>query len=367
MRAMSCIRAAVALSLWCLLALGCSTPADTDRAQPLRPVDLVGLPSTRHHLVVDEARGAGASLHLGSPLAPGVAVVGREHDVPACLHVLASCNATVPAGAGLALEVRVARSAQSEWSPWLHVFEWGAVPTQHERRLVADGARVDVDYLVLDETARRVQYRLQAFGQGVVVERVALCTSAPPAAVAAAARPAPRVVAAALDVPQRSQRSAPAELAPRICSPTSLAMVLEHHGRNHATVDVARVALDPRHDIYGNWPRAVQTAHAFGLDALLVRFDDWDAVSTVVASGLPVIASIGVREGQLDGAPYPSTSGHLVVLCGFDASGDVVVNDPAAAPPEPVRRTYRRAQFERVWMDRGGTAYVLFPPADGAR
>jgi len=359
---MSCIRAAVALSLSILAALGCSTPADTARAQSLRPVDLAGLPSTRHHLVVDEAQAAGAAQHLGSPLAPGVAVVGPEHDVPACLHVLASCNATVPAGSGLALDVRVARSAEAEWSPWLHVFEWGAVPASHERRLASDGARVDVDYLVLDEAVRRVQYRLQAFGPGVVVERVALCTSAPAGSVPTTSRPAPLTRAAPLDVPQRSQRTAPAELAPRICSPTSLAMVLEHHGRNHATVDVARVALDPRHDIYGNWPRAVQTAHAFGLDALLVRFDDWDAVSAVVASGLPVIASIGVREGQLDGAPYASTSGHLVVLCGFDGSGDVVVNDPAAAPPEPVRRTYRREQFERVWMDRGGTAYVLFPP-----
>jgi hypothetical protein len=359
---MACIRAALALSLWVLVALGCAAPASSGRVASLRPLDLALLPSTRHHLVVDEVAGADASSGRVAGPSPGVPRVGPAYDVPACVHVLASCNASVPAGSGLALEVRVARSAESEWSPWLHLFEWGDVPAGHERRLASDGARVDVDYLVLDAPVRRVQYRLHAFGAGVAVERVALCTSAPGGATPATPRPAPRVAAAPLDVPQRSQRSAPAELAPRICSPTSLAMVLEHHGSAHATVDVARLAFDPRHDLYGNWPRAVQTAHVLGRDALLVRFDDWDAVATVVGSGLPVIASIGVRAGQLDGAPYDSTSGHLVVLCGFDGAGDVVVNDPAAAPPEPVRRVYRREQFERVWMDRGGTAYVLFPP-----
>ena len=65
---------------------------------------------------------------------------------------------------------------------------------------------------------------------------------------------------------------------------------------------------------------------------------------------------------QLSGAPIASSSGHLLVLAGFDAQGNPMVNDPAAPSDQSVQRTYRRAQFERLWLARsGGTAYVIYP------
>ena len=59
------------------------------------------------------------------------------------------------------------------------------------------------------------------------------------------------------------------------------------------------------------------------------------------------------------------TNGHLLVVVGFTESGDVVVNDPAAAQRAGVRRTYDRGQFENAWLKRGsnggsgGLAYVI--------
>jgi hypothetical protein len=45
---------------------------------------------------------------------------------------------------------------------------------------------------------------------------------------------------------------------------------------------------------------------------------------------------------------------------GFTASGDVVVNDPAASARAGVRRTYHRGQFEDAWIPRsGGLVYVI--------
>jgi len=56
------------------------------------------------------------------------------------------------------------------------------------------------------------------------------------------------------------------------------------------------------------------------------------------------------------------TNGHLLVIRGFDASGDVITNDPAVKTDEDARKVYRRADFERVWL--GGSAgivYVIYP------
>ena len=85
----------------------------------------------------------------------------------------------------------------------------------------------------------------------------------------------------------------------------------------------------------------------------------------LIAAGVPLVLSVSFDAGELDGAGY-STSGHLLVLCGFDAQGDPVCNDPAShlVPDNgQVRVTYRRDQLENVWLPHsGGLVYVLAPP-----
>ena len=79
-----------------------------------------------------------------------------------------------------------------------------------------------------------------------------------------------------------------------------------------------------------------------------------------VAAGVPLIVSVAFGRNQLTGAPISSSNGHLMVVVGFEADGDVVVNDPAGATDAEVRRVYDRAQFERIWISAsGGTAYVI--------
>ena len=70
--------------------------------------------------------------------------------------------------------------------------------------------------------------------------------------------------------------------------------------------------------------------------------------------------SIAFGRNELTGAPISASNGHLLVVVGFEADGDVVVNDPAGATNGEVRRVYDRAQFERLWLTAsGGTAYVI--------
>lgn len=77
---------------------------------------------------------------------------------------------------------------------------------------------------------------------------------------------------------------------------------------------------------------------------------------------IPLAVSIRFQAGELPGAPLSWSNGHLLVLAGFDARGNPVVNDPAAPSDATVKRTYPRAVFERLWLNHaGGMAYVMAP------
>lgn len=158
------------------------------------------------------------------------------------------------------------------------------------------------------------------------------------------------------------------------CSPTSTAMVLEHYGANPAAghafkgsdhpdgiVDwTARQTYDHGYRGTGNW--AFNTAYAGTRlrRTYVTRLPHLRAAEAHVQAGTPLIVSVAFNRGELTGAPISATAGHLMVLVGFTASGDVVVNDPAAKNNAGVRRTYDRAQFEKAWLTKsGGLTYVL--------
>lgn len=158
------------------------------------------------------------------------------------------------------------------------------------------------------------------------------------------------------------------------CSPTSTAMVLQYYGvhprpaRNFGpaghqdgVVDwTAKKVYDHGYRGTGNW--AFNTAYAgrFLTHTRVTRLHGLRATERFINAGTPVIVSVAFGSGQLRGSPINSTAGHLMVVVGFTASGDVVVNDPAAPSNSTVRRTYDRAQFERAWLGgSGGVAYIL--------
>ena len=129
-------------------------------------------------------------------------------------------------------------------------------------------------------------------------------------------------------------------------------------------VDVASVAdgvYDPVYDGCGNWPFNVAYASEHALGGWVRQYASLDERGRLVSRGFPVIASIAVKPGELDGAPYPKTAGHLLVVRGFSGSGDVIVNDPYGQVGE-IRRVYRRDQFAHVWLGgSNGTVYLIAP------
>jgi hypothetical protein len=173
------------------------------------------------------------------------------------------------------------------------------------------------------------------------------------------------------------------------CSPTSVTMVLAYYkalptaaqtawvrpAYAHPEVDeAARRVYDHGAAGAGTWP--FNTAYAAGHTghAFVTRFRSLGGVEQMVRAGIPVVTSIRFAAGRLHNVPRATShgsNGHLVVVVGFTAAGDVVVNDPAGAGTraDPVRRVYARGEFEDAWLKRypaggsmhgsGGLAYVI--------
>ncbi|MFG2054076.1 C39 family peptidase [Micromonospora sp. NPDC048930] len=177
------------------------------------------------------------------------------------------------------------------------------------------------------------------------------------------------------------------------CSPTSTEMVVEYWGRKPSAEDTAwvdpsyadptvdhaaRMTYDYEYEGAGNWPFNTAYAASFpGLDARVTRLHSLDEVERFIKAGIPVVTSQSFLASELDGANY-GTSGHLFVIVGFTADGDVIVNDPASSSNDAVRNVYKRAQFEQIWLrtkrhrangtvasGSGGIAYLI-KPADRA-
>jgi hypothetical protein len=161
------------------------------------------------------------------------------------------------------------------------------------------------------------------------------------------------------------------------CSPTSTEMVVEYWGQ--APVDVSDIHYsDPNVDYAamhtfdwhyngaGNWPFNTAYAGSFGLEAQVVQLRSLTEAEQFIKAGIPLVASVAFKKNQLDNAGF-STNGHLLVIRGFTAGGDVIVNDPASRliPDDAaVENVYDRQQFADAWLPSsisGGIAYVIHP------
>lgn len=280
-------------------------------------------------------------------------------DAPFAFNeLLPSWNVDLPAGAAFRVDVQI----DEEGAPWLDLGGWGAWPVSQRAATAFDGGRVAIDVVELAGDAERARVRVRArglsAGASASLERLTLCFTRSVFHELRGDFGTPSKVAT-LAVPLRRQTDEAPEIAPRICSPTSVTMVLAYSGVERPTAEVAAALYDEEHDVYGNWNRAVQGAFRFGVPGELVRVDDWPAAAAILAEGTPLVISIATKEGQLTGAPYPSTAGHLLVLAGFDGKGAAVCFDPAVPPGDSAPRRYALAELESIWLRRGGVAYRI--------
>jgi hypothetical protein len=303
---------------------------------------------------------------------PTQPLVSDEIPIFSMRSISGSFNADVSAGGTLNMEIRVRLSKpykselEREWTPWARIAWAGKMPVSKQRRLDERLGSVEIDELNLQRENDRMQVRLRLEADD-------------PNAVATVSRIDVPIrsgylsdyeryyvesfVPIDIPVPFRSQRTSDESLSGRLCSPTSVAMVLAYYGVDASVEEVAKKCYDPEYDIYGNWPRNIQAAYEFGVPGSLVRMQSWWEVGKILETGQPIIISIRAEKGDLRGAPYESTEGHLIVLRGIDAFGNLIVNDPACGTAEDGKRVYRRSDLTKVWLQAtNGTAYLLGTP-----
>lgn len=307
------------------------------------------------------------------------------------LELLPSWNLRVPAELAIEVELQVAALASSDWSPWLPIGQWGAQsrlqPESSARRYAGGEVAVDVFRAHGPHERARLRIRTRVRGDGLASEASTSAARVEIRSLSAvfstlerfvapgetSSEPAPESSPEAAPLrygtlwPRRSQRVLAPQLASRLCSPTSVAMVLESLGVDLPTEQVADCLYDRAHDLYGNWGRAIQGAFQLGARGRLVRVEDWRVVEAALARGERLVLRVSVTDGELRGAPYRETSGHLLLLCGLDAHGRVIVNDPAADSVDGVRRAYRKQDLELCWMQRSGVAYAFSPASKSTR
>lgn len=298
-------------------------------------------------------------------LAPGASsgtVTGQPVSVPAFDELVPSWNSRTGASGSVSLEVR-AQTPDQRWTRWYSFGTWSAA----EGRTSLNGQRdaqgqILTDTLRLSARATAYQYRLTLRGTGTTTSLIALNTSDRAARLAGLGQPGDRRAwGKASAVPQRSQMIYP-DGGEVWCSPTSVSMILANYGVNLSVPQAAHGMYDRAYAGTGNWPFNTAYAGEQGMRAFVTRLPSLAAAERYTAAGIPLAVSLGWKKGELPGAAVTSSDGHLMVLVGFDAAGNPVLNDPAAPNNDTVRRTYPRATFEKLWLGHsGGLSYVITP------
>ena len=278
-------------------------------------------------------------------------------------QLLLSADAVFPGGGALQAEAQVKTAAG--WSPWFSYGSFSAsgggesAPAQEN-----PFGRMDVDILKLVKKADAFRYRVTlAPGKKPATLRLAAASYtdslAPYAPAEAALKPA-GFKAVKVALPKYSQMTQQVNYKGDICSPVSLAMTLTGLGLKTGPLDAAAPVLDSAQNIYGNWFFNTAYAGSRGFYALLARLNTLEEARAFVQAGTPVIASVTFGPDELDNAPLKKTRGHLLVITGFTAKGDVITHDPAAPEEASVERVYKRGQFARAWLgNKYGTSYLV--------
>jgi peptidase C39-like protein len=314
-------------------------------------------------------------------------------------EIVASWNADTPPGTWVEVELR------GSDTPWYVMGRWASGDTDIHRTSVPgqedDHGAVDVDTFRAAPGAAPASYQLRVtlyrapgLGGGPLVAMVGAVASALADSTEVPRGRRSRVAEFELPVPRYSQEVHRDEY-PQYgrggeawCSPSSTQMVVEYWDRAPRPEDLAwvdpavpdpqiahaaRMTYDYAYAGTGNWPFNAAYAATYGLRTQVTRLGSLAELERLIARGIPVITSQAFHAQELDGAGY-DTDGHLMVVIGVTAAGDVIANDPAAPTNEAVRRVYDRRQFETVWLrtrrskpdgspgrGSGGIAYLIRP------
>ncbi len=322
----------------------------------------------------------GGSFYFGTLTSP---VVTTKQEITT---VISSWDAVTPTGTWLEVHVRALQSGS--WTHWYDLPIWASDFSTIHRHSVdgqsdAGGSIATDTYFTgnVNATAYQLSYTLftTSPATSLTIRRISAIASFDVTDASQFPVVAPDKSAWGIDlpVPQRSQNldqykglgfGGGGEV---WCSPTSTSMVaaywsnlLHNPDLNKTVPETAQDVYDYTYDGTGNWPFNTAYTGAHGLHTFVTRMYSLSQIEQWIKFGVPVVISIAFNAGQLPGATY-STGGHLMVVRGFTANGDVIADDPAmggTTSDTGVRIVYPRAIFQSLWLNASnGTVYINYP------
>ncbi len=311
-------------------------------------------------------------LTLESPDKPGLIESPIEKTDFDFNEILLSWNCLVNKPGGIFISLSVSPDSNN-WYEFAYQ-KWGGLDSDIAEfsdlpRKIPDIGRLDEDIIRLAQPMKYYRFKITCLAGAdslFMLDRISVCYSD----VSANMRqyhvyspPVPEIEPIDLAVPYRSQHWLPDSISGLTCSPTSVTMILNYHGREFSTLEVAETVYDKTNDIYGNWPYNAQAAYVLGLNRTWIgRHNSFNELVDELKAGKPVAISIAFDTDQkLSGAPYKSTDGHLIVVRGFDGHGHVLVNDPAGDDITNGVNAYDINELTAVWTGHQGVAYHLWP------
>ncbi len=272
-------------------------------------------------------------------------------------RVLPSWNGSVPNNySSFKVTIRFFESSGT-WSPWLTVGFWKANIWSTYGTTSYSGGKIIIDNAVLNSYHNKWQFK-------VIMKRTSGSQPSPElhklSCFVSDQRVTDNVNITSLvnDKPPKIfipteffyQYSLDSGIGGDICSPTSVSMVLRSYNIEVDPLQFAKDTKCPYWDIFGIWPRVVQNAAEYGLDGAVTRYRTWSQAYETLAAGGRVVMSVG--------SPlYPN--GHLMMLAGFDASGNPLMHDPARSNGYSYK--FSKTSLSESWFNKGGIAYTFFP------
>ena len=147
----------------------------------------------------------------------------------------------------------------------------------------------------------------------------------------------------------------------RICSPTSLTMVLKYlTDKNIDPIKTANQVYDSALDSYGSWQFNVAYASELlrpNYFVHLKRLKNFQDILDNIKNNLPVIVSV---RGEIKDAPRPYNRGHVMVVAGYnDKKKLVICYDPAFDNNYKVLKNYPLHSFLKAWNKSNCLAYCF--------
>lgn len=383
----------VILAVIALLAAALAQPALAKSGTPEPSVSFA-----RSDLSAGTATGVsyvGGALTLNAGVNDGTWLAPAEAVPFAFDELVSSWNATTPSGTWITVQMSATGSGRT--TKWYTMGIWTSDPVPSRRTSVSGQGDTD-GFVAIDTFIRSKKASpLTSYQLLLGLHRDAGVSASPAVRLLAAMTSADStyaipsaplgVVRDDLGVPTYSQEIHAGEFpeydggGEAWCSPTSTAMIVDKWGYGPSAAELASFPgalkpdgtpyVDPQVDFAargvfdwnyqgaGNWPFNAAYAASRGLNAFVTRLRSLAEAERFIAAGIPLVASIN---GRLPGFFFKKTSGHLLTIVGFTATGDVISNDPAVPTDGDAHKVYGRADFENVWL--GGSAgivYVIYP------